>query len=120
CGGGLSFLVGGLILFFWWLAEGDPSPSTRQWRSVAVVSALIFVFDYGLLFWAEQRVPSGLAAVMMATIPLFMGLAEIMLLGTQRLTVRLALAFLIGLLCVPVLISGSLNLVTPPLAYSLA
>ena len=50
---------------------------------------LIFVLDYGLLFWAEQRVPSGIAAVMMATIPVFMALSEIIILRTQRLTVRL-------------------------------
>jgi drug/metabolite transporter (DMT)-like permease len=112
---GIRFLIAGLILYFWMLAQGEPSPSSRQWRSVAVVSALIFVFDYGLLFWAEQRVPSGLAAVMMATIPLFMSLSEIMLLGTQRLTVRLALALLIGLLGVAVLMSRSLNLGGAPI-----
>ena len=71
---------------------------------------LIFVLDYGLLFWAEKRVPSGIAAVMMATIPAFMALAEITLLGTQRLTVRLAAALLIGLAGVMVLASPSLNL----------
>jgi hypothetical protein len=49
---------------------------------------LIFVLDYGLLFWAEQRVPSGISAVMMATIPVLMALAEIIFLGTQRLTLR--------------------------------
>ena len=63
---------------------------TRQWRSACLLALLIFVFDYGLLFWAEQRVPSGVAAVMMATIPVFMALSEIIFLGTQRLTVRLA------------------------------
>jgi drug/metabolite transporter (DMT)-like permease len=50
-----------------------------------------------LLFWAEQRVPSGIAAVMMATIPVFMTLSEIAVLRTQRLTIRLALALLTGI-----------------------
>jgi drug/metabolite transporter (DMT)-like permease len=50
-----------------------------------------------LLFWAEQRVPSGIAAVMLAMIPLFMALAEIIFLGTQKLTARLALALLSGI-----------------------
>src|SRR4029077_6093894 len=71
---------------------------------------LIFVLDYGLLFWAEQRVPSGIAAVMMATIPVFMALSEIIFLRTQRLTIRLALALLIGIGGVAVLMSRSLNL----------
>ncbi len=41
--------------------------------SAFLLAILIFVLDYGLLFWAEQRVPSGLAAVMMAMIPAFHG-----------------------------------------------
>ena len=76
---------------------------------------LIFVLDYGLLFWAEQRVPSGIAAVMMATIPAFMALSEIVLLRTQRLTVRLGLALLIGIGGVAVLMSPSLNLGGAPI-----
>jgi drug/metabolite transporter (DMT)-like permease len=77
---------------------------------MSTIALLIFVFDYGLLFWAEQRVPSGVAAVMMATIPAFMALAEIVFLRAQRLTVRLAVALLIGIAGVAVLMSRSLNL----------
>lgn len=57
-----------------------------------------------------ERVVSGVAAVMLATIPVFMALSEIVLLGTQRLTFRLALALVIGIGGVAVLMSGSLNL----------
>jgi drug/metabolite transporter (DMT)-like permease len=78
--------------------------------SVLLLAFLIFLIDYGLLFWAEQRVPSGVAAVMMATIPVFIALSEILFLRTQRLTVRLALALLIGIGGVVVLMSHSLNL----------
>jgi drug/metabolite transporter (DMT)-like permease len=67
------------------------------------------------LFWAEQRVPSGVAAVMLSTIPAFMALSEIIVLRTQRLTVRLALALLIGLGGVAVLMSRSLNLGGAPI-----
>ena len=76
---------------------------------------MFFVLDYGLLFWAEQRVPSGIAAVMMATIPVFMAIAEIILLRTQKLTFRLALALLIGMGGVAVLMSHSLNLGGEPI-----
>src|SRR5208282_6463327 len=67
------------------------------------------------LFWAEQRVPSGIAAVMMGTIPAFMALSEIIFLRTQTLTVRLALALLIGLGGVAVLVSRSLDLAGAPI-----
>ena len=83
--------------------------------SAFLLALLIFVLDYGLLFWAEQRVPSGIAAVMMATIPVFMALSEIIFLRTQRLTVRLALALLIGIGGVAVLMSRSLNLGGAPI-----
>ena len=111
----MRFLVAGIVLYGWTLARGESSPSRRQWASVSLLALLIFVFDYGLLFWAEQRVPSGIAAVMMATIPAFMALSEILFLRTPRLTVRLALALLIGLGGVGILVSRSLDLGGPPI-----
>ncbi|MBZ5724927.1 MAG: EamA family transporter [Acidobacteriia bacterium] len=111
----MRFLVAGLVLYGWMIAHGEPSPTRRQWTSVSLLAILIFVFDYGLLFWAEQRVPSGIAAVMMATIPVFMALSEILILRTQRLTVRLALALLIGMGGVGMLMSRSLNLGGAPI-----
>jgi drug/metabolite transporter (DMT)-like permease len=106
----MRFLVAGGVLAGWMLAKGERVPSGRQWGSILLIALLIFVLDYGLLFWAEQRVPSGVAAVMMATIPVFMALSEIVFLGTQRLTIRLAFALLVGIGGVAVLMSHSLNL----------
>ena len=101
----MRFLVAGLVLYGWMIARGERSPSGRQWMSVSLLAVLIFVLDYGLLFWAEQRVPSGIAAVMMATIPVFMALSEIIFLRTQSLTVRLGAALLIGIAGVAALMS---------------
>src|SRR6201984_1159977 len=81
----MRFLAAGLVLYGWMVARGERSPPRRQWVSVVLLAFLIFVVDYGLLFWAEQRVPSGVAAVVLATIPVFMALSEIILLGTQKL-----------------------------------
>ncbi|MFZ3202204.1 MAG: EamA family transporter [Candidatus Acidiferrales bacterium] len=106
----MRFLIAGLLLYAWAIARGERSPTVRQWASVSFLAILIFVLDYGLLFWAEQRVPSGIAAVMMATNAAFMALSEIIFLRTQRLTFRLALALLIGFGGVAVLMSRSLNL----------
>ena len=111
----MRFLVAGLVLYGWMMVRGERPPSGRQWTSAALLAILIFVLDYGLLFWAEQRVPSGVAAVMMATIPVFMVLSEIIFLRTQRLTVRLTLALLIGIGGVAVLMSRSLNLGGAPI-----
>jgi drug/metabolite transporter (DMT)-like permease len=111
----MRFLVAGLVLYGWMIAKGERSPTRRQWMSVVLLAFLIFVVDYGLLFWAEQRVPSGIAAVMMATIPVFIALSEILILRTQRLTIRLAFALLIGIGGVAVLTSRALNLGDVPL-----
>ncbi len=111
----MRFLVAGLVLYGWMIARGERSPTRRQWTSASLLAILIFVLDYGLLFWAEQRVPSGIAAVMMATIPVFMALSEIIFLRTQRLTVRLALALLIGIAGVAVLMSPWLSLSGAPI-----
>jgi drug/metabolite transporter (DMT)-like permease len=111
----IRFSVAGLVLFGWMIARGERSPSAREWRSASILGMVIFLFDYGLLFWAEQRVPSGIAAVMLATIPVFMALSEIIFLGTQRLTLRLSLALLIGIAGVGVLMSRALNLGGAPI-----
>ena len=105
----MRFLVAGGVIFGWMRLSGTPSPSRREWVSASLLAVCIFVLDYGLLFWAEQRVPSGIAAVMLATIPVFMALSEILILRTQRLTLRLALALLVGIGGVGVLVSRSLS-----------
>lgn len=106
---GMRFFTAGIVLYAWMRATGTPSPSRRQWVSATLLAVLIFVFDYGLLFWAEQRVPSGIAAVMLATIPVFMSLAEIVILRTQKLTVRLGISLVVGLAGVAVLVSRSVS-----------
>src|SRR5580700_4897790 len=111
----MRFLAAGLVLYGWMMAQGERSPSRREWRSATLLGLLIFVFDYGLLFWAEQRVPSGIAAVMLAMIPAFMALSEIIFLRTQRLTLRLAFALLVGIAGVAVLVGRSLSLGGAPI-----
>jgi drug/metabolite transporter (DMT)-like permease len=111
----MRFLIAGLALYGWTRARGERSPGGREWASISLVAFLIFVGDYGLVFWAEQRVPSGLTAVMLATIPPFMALGEIFILRTRRLTLRLVVALSIGLGGVGVLVSRSLDLGGAPI-----
>lgn len=106
---GLRFLIAGIVLYAWMRAKGTQSPALREWGAVLLLAVLIFVFDYGLLFWAERRVPSGIAAVMMATIPVFMAISEILILRTQRLSARLAIGLLVGTGGVTVLVSRGLS-----------
>ena len=105
----IRFFVSGIVLYGWMRLKGAPPPSRTEWVSATLLGALIFLVDYGCLFWAEQRVPSGIAAVVLATIPVFITLLEIIFLRTQRLTVRLGLALLAGLCGVAVLTIPSIS-----------
>ena len=115
---GMRFFVAGIVLYIWMRFQGTASPTRREWASATLLAVLIFVLDYGLLFWAEQRVPSGIAAVMLATIPVFIALAEILILRTQKLTLRLGLALLVGLGGVAVLVSRSVSFGGTPIDTS--
>ena len=104
---GMRFVVAGLAMYLWMRAKGTSSPSAREWRGASLLAVLFFVFDYGMVFWAETRVPSGMTAVMMAMIPVFMALSEILFLKTQEMTARLMVALMMGLAGVGVLVSRS-------------
>ncbi len=105
----MRFVAAGLLVYLWASAKKEQQPSARQWLSAFLLAFLIFVVDYGFLFWAEKRVPSGIAAMIMATIPAFMALSEIVILRTQRLTARLSVALLAGIAGVAVLMSHSID-----------
>jgi drug/metabolite transporter (DMT)-like permease len=102
---GIRCVIAGAILYGWMRARGTRSPNLREWGGAALVAVLVFVLNYGLVFWAEQRVPSGITAVMMASIAAFMALSEIFILRTQRMSARLALALLVGIGGVAVLMN---------------
>lgn len=106
----LRFLVAGVVLYGWMRLKGTPAPSRREWAAACLLGSLIFLVDYGCVFWAEQRVPSGITAVVLASIPVFITLLEIIFLRTQRLTFRLGLALLVGICGVAVLMSHSMSL----------
>jgi drug/metabolite transporter (DMT)-like permease len=110
----MRFFAAGIILYAWLRWKGDPAPTLREWRSATVLAVQIFVLDYGLLFWAEQRVPSGIAAVILATIPVFMAVSEISILKTRRMTLSLAIALLIGIAGVGALVIRSKEFTDAP------
>jgi len=112
----MRFFVAGIVMYAWLLFGGEPSPTLREWGSASILATLIFVLDYGCLFWAEQRVPSGIAAVILATIPVFIALMEIVILRTQRLTARLGLALLIGIGGVAILMNHSFSAGEAPIS----
>lgn len=65
-------LTAGLILYAVVRLRGAPRPRAKHWRSAAIVGALLLLGGNGLVTWAEQRVPSGLAALIVASVPIWM------------------------------------------------
>jgi len=72
----IRFLIAGGILYGYSCWQGMPHPNKRQLLNTAVLGLVMFAVDYGCLFWGEKEVPSGLAAVIAATIPVWVFLAE--------------------------------------------
>src|SRR6184192_1851976 len=114
---GMRFTAAGLAMYLWMRFTGTPSPSWKEWKGVTLLGALMFLLDYACLFWAEQRVPSGIAAVILAMIPVCITLLEITWLRTQRLTLRLATGLAIGIVGVVVLMNPSGALGEAPLDH---
>jgi drug/metabolite transporter (DMT)-like permease len=112
---GMRFTAAGFALYGWMRITGVPSPSWIEWRGATILGTLMFLIDYACLFWAEQRVPSGVSAVILATIPVCITLLEIVFLRTQRLTVRLSLGLLVGIVGVAVLMDPRASLGEAPL-----
>lgn len=69
---GTRFLVAGALLYGWRRAAGFARPTPRQWRVATVVGGLMLLGGNGGVVWAEQWVESGTAALMVATVPLWM------------------------------------------------
>ncbi len=73
---GVRFLVAGSILFAFMRVRGAPRPTRENWLAAAKVGGLLLLAGNGALVWSEQRVPSGLAAILLATIPIWMVLLD--------------------------------------------
>ncbi len=71
---GMRHSVAGILLFAWVRLSGTPAPAPRQWLPAAVVGALLLLGGNGLVSWAEKRVPSGLAALIVASVPIWLTL----------------------------------------------
>ena len=104
---GTRFLISGVILYAWRRAAGDPAPSRRQWRSAVIVGLLLLVGGNGLVSWAEQHVASGIAALMVASIPLWMVLIEALRRNGTRPDWKIMLGLVIGFGGLVLLVSES-------------
>jgi drug/metabolite transporter (DMT)-like permease len=95
---GSRFVLSGLILMAWarW-REGATAPSRLEWRTGLISGGLLLLGGNGAVAWAEQRVPSGIAALLVAIVPLWMVLLEWMRPGGRRPALAVMAGVVLGL-----------------------
>jgi drug/metabolite transporter (DMT)-like permease len=105
----VRFLIAGALLYWWSARRGEVAaerPGRRQWRAAAIVGGLLLVVDTGGVAWAELRVSSGIAALIIASVPLFMALLDRAFFGV-RLPLGSVAGLFVGLLGVGLLVGAS-------------
>lgn len=121
-GMGMRFLLAGAILYTWVRLRGGARPTRANWRAAAIVGILLLLGGNGIVAWSEQLVPSGLAALLVSTTPLWMALIDWLRPGGMRpslaVGIGLALGFIGVLLLIgPDILAGGATLhATGPLA----
>lgn len=104
---GFRFLIAGAILYIWRRLAGDVVPTRIQWRSAAIVGLLLLLGGNGGVVWAEQRVASGIAALIVGSAPLFMVLIDALRPGGQRPNWQTGSGVLVGFMGIALLIGPS-------------
>lgn len=99
------FLIAGGILFCWrWLA-GDKHPTRLEWRSATIVGLLLLLGGNGGVVWAEQYIPSGIAALLVGSAPLWMVLIDALRPNGQKANLQTWIGVIIGFIGITILIS---------------
>jgi drug/metabolite transporter (DMT)-like permease len=101
---GVRFCTAGVVLYGFMRVKGQLGPTRTQWRNLACMALLMFVVVYGALFWAEKYVPSGIAAVLEATIPILTLILEMLIFRQQRFRWSVAVSTLLGFAGVGILL----------------
>ncbi len=104
---GIRHSIAGLILFAWAWARGF-RPTREHWISGFALGALFFLIGHGTLHWAEQHVGSGLAALLIATEPMFI-LVLAWSMGQQKISRFSALGLGLGVIGVAMLTGAELS-----------
>jgi drug/metabolite transporter (DMT)-like permease len=111
---GIRFVTAALIIFALISVRGVPLPDkTRDWMFLAVTGILSFTLNYGLVFWGEQYISSGLAALLQSMLPLFGLIIAHFYLPGERMTLPRIAGVVLGVCGVAVIFSNQLQVSGP-------
>jgi drug/metabolite transporter (DMT)-like permease len=102
---GARFLISGVLLYTLTAAQGAPRPTRANWKATAIIGALLLMGGNGIVTFAEQRLVSGLAALLVAMTPFWMVVLNWLRPGGTRPSLPIALGLVVGLIGIAVLVS---------------
>jgi len=106
---GARSIVGGVVLLVGTRLRGTPMPSIADWGRAAVCGFLFFVTCHGVLAYAQQHVPSGIAALLLATIPFWIALIGTLLPGSKASSIKQLLLLVPGFVGVALIVLSQLS-----------
>jgi drug/metabolite transporter (DMT)-like permease len=107
--GGVRFLIAGGLMYAWAIRRGDrrgDRPSARQWVAATIIGGFLLLGGNGAVVWAEQRNPSGITALLIATVPLWLALLDRVVFG-KRLPMFAVIGLVIGFGGLILLVGGT-------------
>lgn len=104
---GARFLLAGVPFYLWLRRRGYPAPTEEHWMSAILLGGLMMFGGNGLVTWSEQFVPSSVAAVLIATVPLWMTLLDRLAYGGAPLGLARVAGLLVGFTGVAILVAPS-------------
>jgi drug/metabolite transporter (DMT)-like permease len=107
--GGFRFIIAGALMYVWAIRRGDRQgdrPTGRQWVKATIIGGFLLLGGNGAVVWAEQHNPSGLTALLVATVPLWMALLDRVVFG-KRLPILAIGGLVLGFGGVILLVGGN-------------
>ena len=104
---GARFIVAGCLLYAWARYKGAARPTLAHWRTTAIIGGLLLLGGNGGVVWAEKHVPSGLTALIVATVSLWITLIDWLRKGGVRPTGKVVVGIILGLTGVGILVGPS-------------
>jgi len=92
------FLVPGMILYSWRRVAGDSAPNRTEWRSTIIIGLLLLVGGNGAVTWAEQTIPSGIAALVVGSVPLWITIINMFTAEGKKQNKKVLIGAVIGFL----------------------
>jgi drug/metabolite transporter (DMT)-like permease len=104
---GTRFLTAGFILYIWARLQGVKRPGKEHWKGTAIVGALLLLGGNGMIAWAEQLVPSGIASILVAMVPIWMIILGLIGKNGRKPNLGVVIGIFLGFVGISVLVMSS-------------